>query len=71
MTTVNKLRLKRRVVASLPAALAAILLAYGFLGVLGPAGDTGGAGRQTAASSQMDGRAPERAFTPAEVAGLQ
>jgi Ca-activated chloride channel family protein len=37
MTTINQLRLKRRVVNSLPAAIATILLSYIFLGLFGPA----------------------------------
>ncbi len=37
MTTINQLRLKRRVIASLPAAIASVLLTYMFLGLLGPA----------------------------------
>ncbi len=42
MTTVDQLRLKRRVVASLPAALAAILLTYTILGLLGQIGPARG-----------------------------
>jgi hypothetical protein len=40
VTTINQLRLKHRVVNSLPAAIANILLAYIFLGLFGP--DQGG-----------------------------